>query len=156
MTIQRTSSEGVYPYRQQPQSFTRLYSVFTLAHGLFLCWSVPLPMLRATRCAGFDFPVVEMPRALRVVEAMRPIAELPQASVAQVALAWLLSRPQVSTDIIGARTPEQLKDNLAAPGLELTAEHLQTLDDASKLPPEYPGWMLEPQCQSRAKPPVKG
>jgi aryl-alcohol dehydrogenase-like predicted oxidoreductase len=109
-----------------------------------------------TRRASFDFPVVDKPRAFRVVDAMRPIAERHQASVAQVALAWLLSRQQVSTVIIGAKTPEQLKDNLAASGLQLTAEDLQTLDDASKLPPEYPGWMLERQGQSRAKPPVKG
>jgi aryl-alcohol dehydrogenase-like predicted oxidoreductase len=87
---------------------------------------------------------------------MRPIAQRHQTSVAQVALAWLLSRKQVSTVIIGAKTPEQLKDNLGASGLELTAEDLQTLDEVSKLPPEYPGWMLERQGVSRAKPPVRG
>jgi aryl-alcohol dehydrogenase-like predicted oxidoreductase len=75
--------------------------------------------------------------------------------VAQVALAWLLSRKQVSTVIIGAKTQEQLKDNLAASDLELTTEDLQILEDVSKLPPEYPGWMLERQGQSRAKPPVR-
>jgi aryl-alcohol dehydrogenase-like predicted oxidoreductase len=86
---------------------------------------------------------------------MRPIAERHQASVAQVALAWLLSRPQVSTVIIGAKTPEQLTDNLAASSLELTAEDLQALEDVSKLPPEYPGWMLAMQGQYRSKPPVR-
>jgi aryl-alcohol dehydrogenase-like predicted oxidoreductase len=109
-----------------------------------------------TRRASFDFPVVDKPRAFQVVDAMRPIAERHQASVAQVALAWLLSRKQVSTVIIGAKTPEQLKDNLGASGLELTAEDLLALDEVSKLPPEYPGWMLERQGQSRAKPPVRG
>ncbi len=109
-----------------------------------------------TRRASFDFPVVDKPRAFRVVDAMRPIAERHEASVAQVALAWLLSRKQVSTVIIGAKTPEQLKDNLGASGLELTAEDLLALDGVSKLPPEYPGWMLERQGQSRAKPPVRG
>ena len=109
-----------------------------------------------TRRASFDFPVVDKPRAFQVVDAMRPIAERHQVSVAQVALAWLLSRKQVSTVIIGAKTPEQLKDNLGASGLELTAEDLLALDEVSKLPPEYPGWMLERQGQSRAKPPVRG
>jgi aryl-alcohol dehydrogenase-like predicted oxidoreductase len=108
-----------------------------------------------TRRASFDFPVVDKPRAFRVVDAMRPIAERHQTSVAQVALAWLLSRKQVSTVIIGAKTQEQLKDNLAASDLELTTEDLQILEDVSKLPPEYPGWMLERQGQSRAKPPVR-
>jgi aryl-alcohol dehydrogenase-like predicted oxidoreductase len=107
------------------------------------------------RRASFDFPVVDKARAFAVVDAMRPIAERHQASVAQVALAWLLSRPQVSTVIIGAKTPEQLTDNLGASALELTAEDLQALDDVSKLPPEYPGWMLAMQGQYRSKPPVR-
>jgi aryl-alcohol dehydrogenase-like predicted oxidoreductase len=107
------------------------------------------------RRASFDFPVVDKARAFKVVDAMRPIAERHQASVAQVALAWLLSRPQVSTVIIGAKTPEQLTDNLAASALELTAEDLQALEEVSKLPPEYPGWMLAMQGQYRSKPPVR-
>jgi aryl-alcohol dehydrogenase-like predicted oxidoreductase len=107
------------------------------------------------RRASFDFPVVDKARAFAVVDAMRPIAERHQASVAQVALAWLLSRPQVSTVIVGAKTPEQLTDNLGASALELTAEDLQALDDVSKLPPEYPGWMLAMQGQYRSKPPVR-
>ncbi len=108
------------------------------------------------RRASFDFPVVDKTRAFKVVDAMRPIAARHQASVAQVALAWLLSRPQVSTVIVGAKTPEQLTDNLGASALELTAEDLQTLEDVSKLPPEYPGWMLAMQGQYRSKPPVRG
>jgi aryl-alcohol dehydrogenase-like predicted oxidoreductase len=87
---------------------------------------------------------------------MRPIAQHHQVSVAQVALAWLLSRPQVSTVIIGAKTPEQLADNLGATRLELSAEELSTLNEVSALPPEYPGWMLERQGLPRIKPPVKG
>ena len=107
------------------------------------------------RRTSFDFPFVDKVRAFKVVDAMRPIAERHQATVAQVALAWLLSRPQVSTVIIGAKTPEQLTDNMGASGLQLTVEDLQALDDVSKLPPEYPGWMLAMQCQYRAKSPVR-
>ena len=76
--------------------------------------------------------------------------------MAQVALAWLLSRAQVSTVIIGAKTPEQLTDNLGASQLVLSAEDLQALQEVSQLPPEYPGWMLAMQGQYRAKPPVRG
>jgi aryl-alcohol dehydrogenase-like predicted oxidoreductase len=86
---------------------------------------------------------------------MRPIAHRHQVSVAQVALAWLLGRPQVTAVIVGAKTPEQLADNLGASRLTLTSEDLQSLDEASRLPPEYPGWMLERQASYRASPPVK-
>jgi len=107
------------------------------------------------RRTTFDFPVVDKPRAFRCVDAMRPIAARLGVSVAQVALAWLLGKPWVTTVIIGAKTDAQLKDNIAATRVELTAEDLAALDEVSKLPPEYPGWMLEFQGQYRAKPPVK-
>lgn len=107
------------------------------------------------RRASFDFPFVDKPRAFRVIDAMRPIAQHHQVSVARVALAWLLSRPLVSTVIVGAKTPAQLEDNLGATRLELNEEELKVLDEASALPPEYPGWMLARQAQNRATPPVK-
>ncbi len=109
-----------------------------------------------SRRANFDFPVVDKPRAFAVVDVMRPIAQRHKVSVAQVALAWLLSHPQVTSVIVGARTPEQLDDNLQASKLELTPEDLRALDEASALPPEYPGWMLERQARYRANAPVKG
>lgn len=108
-----------------------------------------------SRRASFDFPVVDKPRAFKVVDVMRPIAERHHVSVARVALAWLLGRPQVSTVIVGAKTPEQLTDNLGASALTLTAEDLQVLEEVSQLPPEYPGWMLERQGVYRSKPPVR-
>lgn len=107
------------------------------------------------RRSSFDFPVVDKARAFRCVDAMRPIAARHQVSVAQVALAWLLARPQVSTVIIGAKTPDQLSDNLGATRLELSADDIVALDKVSALPPEYPGWMLAMQGQYRAKPPLK-
>ena len=107
------------------------------------------------RRATFDFPVVDKPRAFRCVDAMRPIAERHGATVAQVALAWLLSRPQVSTVIMGAKTPAQLADNLGAGKLTLSPEDLKALDEVSALPPEYPGWMLARQGEARSKAPVR-
>jgi len=102
------------------------------------------------RRALFDFPPVDKERGYDVIDAMRPIAEAHGVSVARVALAWLLSRRQVMSVIIGAKTPEQLDDNLAAGDLKLSAEELATLDEASALKPEYPGWMLERQATGRA------
>lgn len=109
-----------------------------------------------SRRASFDFPFVDKPRAFAVVDAMRVIAQRHQVSVARVALAWLLSREQVSTVIVGAKTPEQLADNLGAFSLELSPEDVLELDEVSQLPREYPGWMVERQALYRAKPPVKG
>jgi aryl-alcohol dehydrogenase-like predicted oxidoreductase len=80
---------------------------------------------------------------------MRPIAEAHGASVARVALAWLLQRKGVMSVIIGAKTIEQLDDNLAAAALTLSAEEIATLDTVSALPPEYPGWMLARQSEGR-------
>ena len=70
-------------------------------------------------------------------------------SVARVALAWLLGKPHVMSVIIGAKTVEQLDDNLAAVGLVLSPAETAKLDEASKLPAEYPGWMFERQGSAR-------
>ena len=107
------------------------------------------------RRADFDFPPVDKVRAFKCVDVMRPIAEKHQVSVAQVALAWLLSRPFVTSVIIGAKTLVQLEDNIASTRLKLTKDELKVLEEVSQLPPEYPGWMLSFQGQYRAQPPVK-
>jgi aryl-alcohol dehydrogenase-like predicted oxidoreductase len=107
------------------------------------------------RRTSFDFPLVDKPRASRCVEAMRPIAQVHGVSVAQIALAWLLGRPAVTTVIIGAKTVEQLDDNMASIKVRLGDAELTALDAVSQLPPEYPGWMLAFQSQYRAKAPLK-
>jgi aryl-alcohol dehydrogenase-like predicted oxidoreductase len=103
-----------------------------------------------SRRATFDFPPVDRERAFRVIDVMRPIAQAHSASVARVALAWLLQQSAVTSVILGARTNEQLIDNLGATDLKLTPEEMTALDNASALPPEYPGWMLERQTGDRA------
>jgi len=95
------------------------------------------------RRATFDFPPVDRERAFRIIDALRPIASAHDVSVARVALAWLLHQPAVTSVIIGAKTREQLLDNLAATEVKLSAEELASLDSVSALPREYPGWMLE-------------
>jgi aryl-alcohol dehydrogenase (NADP+) len=74
-----------------------------------------------------------------VVEAVQSVAEQRGVSMAQVALAWVTDRPSVTSTILGARTMEQLDDNLAAAGLHLTAEEYEILDAASDpRPRDYP------------------
>ena len=97
------------------------------------------------RRASFDFPPVDRDRAWACVAAMREIGERHGVSVARVALAWLLAKSHVMSIIIGAKTVEQLDDNLAAADLELTAEEVARLDEVSDLPLEYPAWMLARQ-----------
>jgi aryl-alcohol dehydrogenase-like predicted oxidoreductase len=95
------------------------------------------------RRSSFDFPPVDRQRFARVLPALEAVAKAHGASVARVALAWLLSRPFVTSVLIGAKRPEQLADNLAATELRLTPEQLKELEEASALPQEYPGWMIE-------------
>jgi len=95
------------------------------------------------RRASFDFPPVDMQRLPGVLSALRQVAEQTGASVARVALAWQLGKPFVTSIIIGAKRLDQLEDNLAATELKLTPEQTAILDQASALPPEYPGWMVQ-------------
>jgi aryl-alcohol dehydrogenase-like predicted oxidoreductase len=101
------------------------------------------------RRSSFDFPPVERQHAFEVLDAIRPIAERNSVSIARVALAWLLHQKCVMSVIIGARTSEQLSDNIAAAHLSLSTDDLAALDAASALTPEYPRWMLERQTAGR-------
>lgn len=95
------------------------------------------------RRINFDFPPVNRDRAYDIVDIMQEMARQRNVSVAQVALSWVLHQPAVSTVIIGAKSSQQLEDNLKAIDLSLDAAELQKLDAVSKLAPEYPGWMIE-------------
>jgi aryl-alcohol dehydrogenase-like predicted oxidoreductase len=101
------------------------------------------------RRAAFDFPPVNKDRAWACIDVMREIGQKHSASVARVALAWILAKPFVTSIIIGAKTQEQLDDNLEAAKLSLTAEEIKKLDEVSALSPEYPGWMLARQGGER-------
>jgi aryl-alcohol dehydrogenase-like predicted oxidoreductase len=94
-----------------------------------------------TRAGAADDPPVNLEKGYSIIEAAQEIGARRNASVAQVALAWLLHQPIVSSVIIGARKASQLADNLGAVDLKLDAEELKKLDDVSRLAPEYPGWM---------------
>jgi aryl-alcohol dehydrogenase-like predicted oxidoreductase len=76
----------------------------------------------------------------RVVDAIEEVAKETGKTVPQIALNWLLQRPTVSTVIMGARNEEQLRQNLAAAGWNLTPEQVAKLDKASDVTPIYPYW----------------
>jgi aryl-alcohol dehydrogenase-like predicted oxidoreductase len=102
-----------------------------------------------SRRASFDFPPVDKDRAWKCIEVMRAVGDAHGVSVARVGLAWLLAKTHVMSVIIGAKTVEQLDDNLAAVALALTPDEMARLDAVSELPPEYPGWMFARQSRAR-------
>jgi aryl-alcohol dehydrogenase-like predicted oxidoreductase len=101
------------------------------------------------RRATFDFPPLNKDRAFDCIDVMREIADARGVSVARIALAYVLNKRFVMSVIIGAKTPEQLDDNLAAVDITLTPEEMARLDEVSKLPGEYPGWMIERQGEAQ-------
>jgi aryl-alcohol dehydrogenase-like predicted oxidoreductase len=105
-----------------------------------------------SRRSEFDFPIVDKERAWKILDVMTPIAKAHDCSPARVALAWVLTKPFVTSIIIGAKRLDQLEDNLAAAELQLSSGEIQQLDEVSTLPPEYPGWMLPFQSANRLKP----
>src|ERR1700721_2529389 len=98
-----------------------------------------------SRRSGFDFPIVDKERTWKILDVMAPIADAHKCSSARVSLAWLLTKPVVTSVIIGAKRIDQLQDNLAAVDLKLTEDEVKQLDEVSALSPEYPGWMLPVQ-----------
>lgn len=102
-----------------------------------------------SRRSKFSFPPVNLEKAYDIVDVMQAVSKRRNATVAQVALAWLLHQPVVTSVIIGAKKMNQLKDNLGAMDVKLDAEDLKQLDEASKLTPEYPGWMFHTQGSDR-------
>ncbi|MCW2762054.1 MAG: aryl-alcohol dehydrogenase [Marmoricola sp.] len=89
-------------------------------------------------------------RTWRIIEAVQGIAEERGVSMAQVALSWVTNRPGVTSTILGARTLEQLEDNLGSVDLVLSAEEVVLLDEASDLnPTDYPYGALALDQRSR-------
>ncbi len=83
-------------------------------------------------------PAVDDERLYAIVDALDVVAAETGRSVPQIAIAWLLTRPTVSSVIIGARDEAQLRDNLGAVGWSLTTEQIARLDKASAVMPTYP------------------
>jgi aryl-alcohol dehydrogenase-like predicted oxidoreductase len=85
-------------------------------------------------------PVRDENRLWNIVDALVDVGQARGVSAAQVAIAWLLGRPGVTSIIIGGRTKEQFADNLAAADLKLSAEERTRLDKVSQMPLIYPYW----------------
>jgi aryl-alcohol dehydrogenase-like predicted oxidoreductase len=103
------------------------------------------------RRVNFDFPPIDKDRAYDAIDAMRKIAADKGCSVPQVALAWLLRQKVVTSVIIGAKRVDQLTDNIGSVDVSLTDGELEALDAVTRLPREYPAWMMERQGQYRAR-----
>ena len=97
-------------------------------------------------------PVYDEDRLYDTVDVLVEIAESHGVSAAQVALAWLLGRPTVSSIVIGARTEEQLADNLRAAELALSDEEVGRLEEVSRPPLIYPYWHQRKTASDRLSP----
>jgi aryl-alcohol dehydrogenase-like predicted oxidoreductase len=113
----------------------------------------PLPKVSRLHKTADDGPPIADEFVHRVVDALDEVAKETGKSVPQIALNWLLQRPTVSSVIIGARTEEQLRQNLEAADWNLTREQVAKLDAASNVTPIYPYWHQRIVIQ-RNPPPV--
>ena len=107
------------------------------------------PSPEGARRSAFQFPPIDEERGFDAVDALDRIAKDRNVSVAQLALAWLLAQPGITSVIIGANKMTQLEDNLTAAELVLSAEELETLSATTKPPQLYPQWMIERQNEGR-------
>ncbi|GAB3512997.1 aldo/keto reductase [Emticicia fontis] len=103
-----------------------------------------------SRRENFDFPPINKEKAYDLVDVMKDIATQHNASVAQVALAWVRQQPGITSTIIGAKSINQLNDNIQSTAIDLSAEDLKKIDEVSPLPLQYPGWMVRQQSGYRS------
>jgi aryl-alcohol dehydrogenase-like predicted oxidoreductase len=103
------------------------------------------------RLSGFDFLPLDKEWGFKVVDKLREIGGRRGSSPAQVALAWLLAQPHVSTVLIGASKMDQLEDNLSAADVELEAEELRALEEMTRPTPIYPNWFTEKTADPKLK-----
>ena len=101
------------------------------------------PVPPDARRKNFEFPPIDVERGYDVVDALSEVARAHGASPAQVALAWVLTRPFVSSVLLGASRMSQLEDNLAAAQLSLGADERVRLDQLTAPKPIYPNWFLD-------------
>jgi aryl-alcohol dehydrogenase-like predicted oxidoreductase len=92
------------------------------------------------RLTGFEILPIDKEKGYDLIDKMRQIANTHHATVAQVALAWLLAKPYVSTILLGASKLSQLEDNLGAANIQLAAEEVAELDKLTAPVPLYPNW----------------
>jgi aryl-alcohol dehydrogenase-like predicted oxidoreductase len=101
------------------------------------------------RRRAFDFPPVDKATLDGLMKTLGDIAAKRSATVAQIVLAWILSRGAVSSVILGARSATQLKETLKASEFKLETADIAAIDETTPLPPVYPGWMVARQSNDR-------
>ena len=94
-------------------------------------------------------PIRDKERLWTIIDALETIAQARGVSVAQVSLAWTLSRPAVASLVVGGLTESQFRDNIAAADLTLTGEELDILNQVSRPPYIYPYWHQHNFAQDR-------
>jgi aryl-alcohol dehydrogenase-like predicted oxidoreductase len=95
------------------------------------------------RLSGFDILPHDREKGFDLIDKMRAIGQRYQATVAQVALAWLLQKPHVTTILLGASQAAQLDDNLGALNVKLSKQDMAELDAATAPLPIYPNWFQQ-------------
>src|SRR5262245_32942186 len=97
----------------------------------------------SNRLSGFDFLPLDKEMGFKVVDRLREVGKAHNATVAQVALAWLLAKPIVASIIVGASKPHQLEDNLGVLKVRLKDEQIKELDALTAPTILYPNWFSE-------------
>lgn len=92
------------------------------------------------RLTGFDILPIDKEKGYDLIDRIREIANGHRATVAQIALAWLLAKPYVSTILVGASKLAQLDDNLGAANVHLSLDEVAKLDELTAPAPVYPNW----------------
>jgi aryl-alcohol dehydrogenase-like predicted oxidoreductase len=92
------------------------------------------------RLTGFDILPIDKEKGYDLIDRIREIANGHRATVAQIALAWLLAKPYVSTILVGASKLAQLDDNLGAANVHLSLDEVSKLDELTAPAPVYPNW----------------
>jgi aryl-alcohol dehydrogenase-like predicted oxidoreductase len=109
------------------------------------------PNPAGARLNEFKLPPIDVEQGYDVVEVTRQIAQAHDASPAQVAIAWILTKPFISSVIVGANKMHQLEDNLKAADLTLSDSDIDHLNTLTAPPPLYPGWMQSMGWDSAVK-----
>jgi aryl-alcohol dehydrogenase-like predicted oxidoreductase len=164
--LERFASQQIYYSLQNRDAETELVPV-SIDQGLgILVWSplaggllsgkyrrgVEAPAGSRHLSEWSEPPVNDEDKLYDTIELAVKIGESHGVSAAQVSLAYLLAKPAVTSLIVGARTPEQLRDNLAAADLELSQDEIAALDDVSGEPLRYPYWHQAANSSDRLSP----
>ena len=98
------------------------------------------PKAHANLPAGSEPPIRDQDKLWNIVETLSEIGAAHNVSAAPIALAWLLTRPAISSLVVGGRTPAQFEENFRAVDLTLSDDEIDRLNKVSEVPLIYPYW----------------